>query len=95
MTRLVFGYGQPRDSERTDMDHRLFACCLVYEFISVLARYTLVWHVQTPSIPFRASSSVDDFCSYLFAAGNQDGAGRGAFVGNLKVEFFHCPFIDR
>jgi hypothetical protein len=77
------------------MDHRLFACCLVYEFISILVRYTLLWHVQTPSLPFRVSSSVDDFCSYLFAARNRDGAERGAFSLVGKVEFIHCPFIDR
>lgn len=41
MTRLLFTYGQTRDSERTYLDHRLFACYLGYESTSVLVRYTL------------------------------------------------------
>lgn len=40
--KTVFAYGQTREIERTYMDYRLFTCCLVYEFLSVLVRYTLL-----------------------------------------------------
>lgn len=61
MTRLVIAYGQTRDSERTYMDHRLFACCLVYEFISVLVHYTLLRYLYelTAGAPCPAPPAVD------------------------------------
>lgn len=86
MTRLAFGYGQTRDSERTYLDHRLFACYLVYESTSVLVRYILPYDMYDHWYSALRTLSccilwIGDF-NYIYLSHGRESVHRKVDLGN-------------